>query len=108
MNCYAAFYSRTSLPDPCVKAVQRDAREHLGSNRRLRRLSDACKQTAAEMLELRTIIWISDLNLGRLEGDAGRKQAATAELRSWIRKAFGIDLKKVKLTRQGLVRRAGP
>lgn len=56
------------------------------------------------MLELRTIIQISDLNLGRLKGDAACEQAATAELRSWIRKAFGIDLKKVKLTRQGLVR----
>ena len=43
--------------------------------------------------------------LGPTGGDAAREQAATAELRSWIRKAFGIDLKKVKLTRQGLFRR---
>jgi hypothetical protein len=105
VSCYAAFYSRTSLPDRGVLAVRRSAREDLASDRRIRRLSDARMQEAAEMLELRTIIRISDLNVARMQGDAALEQAAEAELRSFVREVLGVDFKKVKLTRQGLVRR---
>jgi hypothetical protein len=46
---------------------------------------------------------VSDLNWGRIEGDVARQDAARAELRSWMKAAFGVDLERVKLTRRGLV-----
>ena len=105
LSAYAAYTSRTSLPDRGVVAVQRAARRGMALDRGVRRLSDARTQEAAEMLELRTILRVSDVNLGRSQGDAGREQAAEAELRSWIRQSFGLDIKRVKLTRRGFVKR---
>ena len=74
-------------------------------DRRMRRLSDARAQEAAEMLELRTILRVSDLNVGRLQGDAAREQRARAALRAWIRQSFGLDLARVRLSRRGFVKR---
>jgi len=105
LSGYAAYSSRTSLPGRAVVAVQRAARTRMALDRRVRRLSDARAQEAAEMLELRTILRVSELNLGRIEGDAARVQAARAELRAWIRECFGLDLARVKLTRRGFVKR---
>ena len=73
-------------------AVQRAARRAMALERGVRRLSDASTQEAAEMLELRTILRVSDLNVGRIQGDAAREQTASAALRSWIRQSFGLDL----------------
>ena len=105
LNAYAAFASRPSLGDRAVAAVQRGARTRMALDRRVRRLSHARAQEAAEMLALRTILRISDLNIGRIEGNAAREQAAGAELRSWIKQTFGLDVKRVKLTRRGFVTR---
>ena len=105
LSAYAAYTSRRSLPDAGVLAVQRTARTGMALDRRVRRLSDARAQEAAEMLELRTILRISDLNWGRIEHDAARRQAARAELRSWIKQTFAFDLARVKLTRRGFVTR---
>jgi hypothetical protein len=105
LSAYAAYTSRRSLPDAGVLAVQRTARTGMALDRRVRRLSDARTQEAAEMLELRTILRVSDLNWGRIEHDPARRRAARAELRSWIKQTFGFDLARVKLTRRGFVKR---
>jgi hypothetical protein len=108
LNGYGAFHARTSAPDTPILAVQSAARRSMALSRQIRGLSAARKQTAAEMLELRTILRISDLNLARTAGDAPREQAAKAALRSWIKDVFGVDLERVRLTRAGLVKRAAP
>lgn len=105
LNGYGAFHARTSAPDTPILAVQSAARRSMALSRQIRGLSAARKQTAADMLELRTILRISDLNVARQTGDAPREQAARAALRSWIRDVFGVDLERVRLTRAGLVRR---
>lgn len=105
LNAYAAFASKTSLSARGMAAVQRAARRSMALDRRVRRLSNARTQQAAEMLELRTILRVSELNLGRLEGDAARERAARAELRSWVRQSSGLDIARVKLTRRGFVKR---
>ena len=105
LSAYAAYTARTSLFTRGVVAVQRAARRGMALDRGVRRLSDARTQEAAAMLELRTILRVSDLNLGRSQGDAAREQTAEAELRSWIRQSFGLDVKRVKLTRRGFVKR---
>lgn len=87
------------------EAVRRDVREDPASDRRVRRLSHARKQTAAEMLELRVIFLLTDYNNALEAGDAAGVAAAKAQIRSWIRTAFEIDLKRVKLTRKRLVPR---
>ena len=48
---------------------------------------------------------MSDLNVGRLQGDAAREQRARAALRAWIRQSFGLDLAGVRLSRRGCVKR---
>ena len=57
------------------------------------------------MLELRTILRVSDLNVGRIERDAARERTARAALRAWMRQSFGLDLDRVELTRRGFVKR---
>ena len=105
LNGYGAFHARTSAPDTPILAVQSAARRSMALSRQIRGLSAARKQTAAEMLELRTILRISDLNVARQAGDAPREQAAKAALRSWIKDVFGVDLERARLTRAGLVKR---
>jgi hypothetical protein len=105
LGAYAAFTSRGSLPDRGVRAVQRAARTRMALDKRVRRLPDARTQQAAEMLELRTILRVSDINVGRMNGDAAREQAARGKLRTWIKESFGLDLAGVKLTRRGFVKR---
>jgi hypothetical protein len=102
---YAAYHERTKLPTRGVKAVRRDARDDLARNRKVRTSSDARKQEAAEMLSLRTLIRVSDLNWGRQTGDAAREAAALDTLRVWIRDGFGVDLERTRFTRRGLVAR---
>lgn len=105
LSAYAAYNDRTTLGDPGVRAVRDSLRRGLALDRRARRLSDADTQQVAEMLELRTILRISDLFWGRTNGDAAREAAALDELRSWIEELYGVDLERVKLSRNGLVRR---
>jgi hypothetical protein len=103
---YGVFHSRPTLPRRSSVAVRTAARNSMALDRRLRELSDARKQTAVEVLVLRTILRVSDVNVARLEHDATRERAAKAELRSWIREVFRIDLERIRLTREGLVRRS--
>ena len=105
LSAYAAYHDRRSFGDPGVRAVRDAARRSLALDRRLRRLSDAEKQELAEMLELRTILRISDLYWGRQDGDDAREQAAMDELNAWIDKLFGLELERVRFTRKGLVER---
>jgi hypothetical protein len=105
LSSYAVYYAKPSVSARGSLAVRRAARSGMALNRQVRRLSDGRKQTAAEMLELRTIFRLSDVNLARMQGDATREQAAEARLRAWIKDAFGIDLERVRLSRKGLVRR---
>jgi hypothetical protein len=102
---YAAYHERSSFPDAAVRAIRRAARTDLALNRKVRTSSDARKQEAAEMLTLRTILRVSDLNWGRQSQDAAREQAATDALRAWVKTAFGVDLERVTVTRKGIVRR---
>jgi hypothetical protein len=102
---YAAYHERSSFPDAAVRAIRRAARTDLALNRKVRTSSDARKQEAAEMLTLRTILRVSDLNWGRQSQDAAREQAATHALRAWVKTAFGVDLERVTVTRKGIVRR---
>jgi hypothetical protein len=88
-----------------VKAVRRAARTDLALDRTVRRSSDARKQETAEMLALRTILRVSDLNWGRQSRDAAREAAAMDALRMWVDTAFGVDLDRVEFTRKGLVPR---
>jgi hypothetical protein len=102
---YAAYHERSTFPDAGVKAVRRAARTDLALNRTVRRSSDARKQEAAEMLALRTILRVSDLNWARQAQDAGREAAAMDALRAWVDTAFGVDLDDARFTRKGLVPR---
>jgi hypothetical protein len=102
---YAAYHERSKVPDAGLAAVRRSARTDLALNATVRRSSDARKQEAAQMLALRTILRVSDLNWGRQEQDAAREQAAADALRTWVKTAFGVDLDRVAFTRKGLVPR---
>jgi hypothetical protein len=105
LSSYSVYYEKPSVSERGSLALRGAARNSMALNRRVRRLSDARKQTAAEMLELRTIFRLSDVNIARMGGDATGEQAAKAQLRAWIKDAFGADLERVRLTRKGLVRR---
>jgi hypothetical protein len=105
LNAYAAYYDRKRMGDPGVRAVRDAARHNLALDRRARRLSDADTQELAEMLELRTILRISDLYWGRQDADAAREQAAINELNSWIDDLFGVEVERVRFSRKGLVPR---
>ena len=105
LSAFAAYHDRDGFADPGVRAVRDAARRNLALDRRVRRLSDADQQALAEMLELRTILRISDLYWGRQEGDAAREQAAQDELSAWIDDLFGIELERVRFSRRGLVER---
>jgi hypothetical protein len=105
LTCYALYHLPTESTERAREAVRRAVRLDLASDKRVRRLSDARKQTAAEMLELRTILLVSDFNKARIARDVAARTAAEAAIRSWIKDAFGVDLAAVKLTRNGLVSR---
>jgi hypothetical protein len=105
LSSYSVYYAKPSVSERGSLAVRSVARNSMALNRQIRRLSDARKQTAADMLELRTIFRLSDINVARMEGDATSEQTAKAQLRAWIKDAFGIDLERVRLTRKGLVPR---
>jgi hypothetical protein len=105
LSSYSVFHAKSSVSERGSLVVRSAVRNSMALNRQVRRLSDARKQTAAEMLELRTIFRLSDVNVARAAGDAAGEQAAKAQLRAWIKDAFGLDLERVRLTRKGLVRR---
>jgi uncharacterized protein DUF6683 len=105
LSGYAAYHDRTTLGNAGIRAVRDSLRRSLALDRRVRRLSDADTQQVAEMLELRTILRISDLFWGRTEEDAAREQAALDELRSWIKEVYGVDLERVRFSKKGLVPR---
>jgi hypothetical protein len=102
---FAAYHERSTFPDAGVKAVRRAVRHDLARNRKVRSSPDARKQEAAEMLSLRTILRVSDLNTSRQSGEAEREDAALDALRTWVRSAFGADLERARFTRRGLVAR---
>jgi hypothetical protein len=105
LSSYAAYHDRSTLGDAGVRAVRDSLRRSLALDRRVRRLSDADTQQAAEMVELRTILRISDLYYGRVNEDAAREQAALDELRSWTKEVYGVDLERVRFSKRGLVPR---
>lgn len=79
--------------------------DNLAADARVRRLSDARKQEAAESLELRTIFFAADVATLEERGDDAGAAAQRSELRGWLRAVYGVDVAKVRVTRRGLVRR---
>jgi hypothetical protein len=105
LSGYAAYHDRPSLPAASVRAVQRSARNGLALRPRIRRTSNADKQTAAEMSEIRMIYSLAALGAARAAGDASSAEETQWEIRTWVRDVYGLDLERARLTRRGFVER---
>jgi hypothetical protein len=105
LSGYAAYRNRPSLPAAAVRAVQRTARNGLALRKRIRRTSNADKQTAAEMSEIRMIYSLAALSAARAAGDGGAAEETRWEMRTWVRDVYGLDLERARLTRRGFVER---
>jgi hypothetical protein len=99
------FYRGQSMLDErAAAAVRRQVRDDLALSSSVRRMSSDRKQTAAEMLQLRTIFLGSALELHQQHGDAAAAGSTKDDIRRFTREIFGIDLRKVKIGKKGLVR----
>jgi hypothetical protein len=105
LSGYAAYHGRESLPGAAVRAAQRAARNGLALRKRIRRMSNADKQTAAEMSEIRMIYSLAALSAARKAGDGDTAEETRWEIRTWVRDAYGLDLERARLTRHGFVER---
>jgi hypothetical protein len=105
LSGYAAYHGRASLPGASVRAVQRTARNGLALRKRIRQTSDADKQTAAEMSEIRMIYSLAALSAARAAGDGDTVEETRWEIRTWVRDVYGLDLERARLTRHGFVER---
>jgi hypothetical protein len=105
LSGYAAYNDRPKLPSRAVLAVKRSARNGLARSKRIRRTSNADKQTAAEMSEIRMMYSLAALSAARAAGDDGTAEETRWEIRTWVREVYGLDLERARLTRRGFVER---
>jgi hypothetical protein len=105
LSGYAAYHGRGSLPGAPVRAVQRTARNGLALRKRIRQMSNADKQTAAEMSEIRMIYSLAALSAARAAGDGDTAEETRWEIRTWVRDVYCLDLERARLTRHGFVER---
>jgi hypothetical protein len=105
LSGYAAYHGRVSLPSAAVRAVHQTARNGLALRKRIRRTSNADKQTAAEMSEIRMIYSLAALSAARAAGDRDTAEETRWEIRTWVRDVYGLDLERARLTRHGFVQR---
>ncbi len=98
---YAAYHDRPELSSRGCLAVRRAARTGLATRKRIRRTSNADKQTAAEMSEIRMIYSLAALNAARMAGDGDAAEEARWEIRAWVRDVYGLDLERARLTSHG-------
>lgn len=99
------YRGQSRLKASVVAALRTQVRTDLALSAGVRRLPDADKQQAAEMLQLRTVFLASSLEDSRQRGDAAATRTAREDVRRFTREIYGVDLAKVKLTSTGLARR---
>ncbi len=99
------YRGQSRLKGSVVAALRKQVRTDLALNRGVRRLPDADKQQAAEMLQLRTVFLASNLEATQQAGDTAGARTAREDVRRFTREIYGVDLAKVKLTSKGLARR---
>jgi hypothetical protein len=103
LSSYAAFHDRFELSGKGSLAVRSAARHALARRAKVRRLSPARKQTAAEMTEIRLIYALTRLNAARASraDDPHSFAAARYEIRTFVRDVYGLDVQRVRLTSRG-------
>lgn len=82
-------------------AIQRS----LFTNAKIRTLPDARKQTAAEIMRMRTLLALNTYNEERGQKDWDGVAQVRRGLRTWMRTGLGLDPARVKLTKKGFVRK---
>lgn len=97
--------SKKVLSDPGALAVRAAFRQSLYGGTGFARLADARKQSAAEMLSIRTLLAYDTYGQERAQKDWKGVREVRAGLRSWMRAALGVDPAKVTLTAEGFARR---
>ncbi|ADB53280.1 DUF6683 family protein [Conexibacter woesei] len=101
MLLYLVYHDlRSDPPRAAVAALRREVRNDIAANPATVRLSDARKQTAAEMIDMKRTFLLADW-----PADALGRSDRRAEIRTWVRAAFGVDLRAVRLTARGFVAR---
>ncbi len=93
------------LTDPRALGVRTAFRQALYGNAAFRGLTDDRKQSAAEMLRIRTLLAYRTYGEERTQKDWQGVRQVRADLRAWMRAGLGVDLAKVELGDQGLRRR---
>jgi hypothetical protein len=90
------------------RAVRRDLRRQLALDRRAGGASDAVQQETAEWLGSWTVVLAGTINHLRTFGDPTRVEDFRDRARKLIRAPdlLGVDLTKIRLTRDGIERRA--
>ena len=101
LSGYAAYHDKSELSTQGCLAVRRAARNGLANRKRVRGTSNADKQTAAEMSEIRLIYSLAALNAARMAGDTDAAEEARWEIRTWVRDVYGLDLERARLTKRG-------
>lgn len=93
------------LTAPGALAVRVAFRQALYGRASFRGLPDARKQTAAEILRIRTLLAYNTYGEERGQKDWKGVKQVRAGVRSWMRAGLGVDPAKVKLTDAGFARR---
>jgi hypothetical protein len=105
VQAYVKIHDVSNPPRRGLALLRRAVADDLASQRGVRRLSDARQQAIAERLELRAIFLISDIVGAQMAQDEAAEARALAAFRAWARGVYGVDVARVRLTRNGLVKR---
>lgn len=107
VQAYVKVHDVSELPGRGLRLLRRAVADDLAGQRSVRRLNDARQQAIAERLELRAIFLISNIVGAQMTQDAAAEARARSAFRAWARAVYGIDVARVRLTRNGFVRRHG-
>lgn len=102
---YATVTGDATLSPRGLAQIRRAVGDDLARQRSVRRMPDARQQEVAEVMTLRVVLLLSDINRATEAGDDATVAAARAQMRAWTEELFGVDVAKVRLTKRGLVRR---
>lgn len=102
---YATVTGDATVSPRGLAQIRRAVGDDLARQRSVRRMTDDLQQEVAEVMTLRVILLLSDINRATQAGDTATAAAARAQMRAWTQDIFGVDVRDVKLTKRGLVRR---
>ena len=105
LSAYVKGRGGRAVQSGALSALRAGVRANLASRAAAPGRADPASPQIAEVLELRALLLIGDIDGARQRGDGAAEAVARDAFADWAQDVYGIGVREVRLTARGFVKR---